>query len=116
HSIEVRIYAEDPKTFFPSPGYITTFHMPEGDGIRNEVSVQENDQVTHFYDPMIGKLVVTGATRSETIEKLQTALQNYKIEGIKSNLPLLTYIAKHEHFSKGDTTTDFIEKYYLPFV
>ncbi|CAN7276800.1 acetyl-CoA carboxylase biotin carboxylase subunit [Peribacillus frigoritolerans] len=111
HSIEVRIYAEDPKTFYPAPGRITTMELPEGEGIRHELAVHGTSVVSHFYDPMIAKLVVSGDTRDKAIERLREALASYKIEGIKTNLPLLMEIISHEAFSQGDTTTDFIAKY-----
>ncbi|MED3759567.1 acetyl-CoA carboxylase biotin carboxylase subunit [Peribacillus frigoritolerans] len=111
HSIEVRIYAEDPKTFYPAPGRITTMELPEGEGIRHELAVHGTSVVSHFYDPMIAKLVVTCDSRDNAIERLREALASYKIEGIKTNLPLLMEIISHEAFSKGDTTTDFIAKY-----
>ncbi|MBT2648028.1 acetyl-CoA carboxylase biotin carboxylase subunit [Bacillus sp. ISL-34] len=111
HSIEVRIYAEDPKTFYPAPGKITSMELPEGDGIRHELAVHGSSVVSHFYDPMIAKLVVTGDSRDKAIERLREALASYKIEGIKTNLPLLMEIISHEAFSQGDTTTDFIAKY-----
>ncbi|MFE4132540.1 acetyl-CoA carboxylase biotin carboxylase subunit [Peribacillus sp. YIM B13482] len=111
HSIEVRIYAEDPKTFYPAPGKITSMELPEGEGIRHELAVHGTSVVSHFYDPMIAKLVVSGDSRNKTIKRLIEALANYKIEGIKTNLPLLMEIISHEAFSQGDTTTDFIAKY-----
>ncbi|MGZ9817506.1 acetyl-CoA carboxylase biotin carboxylase subunit [Peribacillus simplex] len=111
HSIEVRIYAEDPKTFYPAPGRITSMELPEGEGIRHELAVHGTSVVSHFYDPMIAKLVVSGDSRDKAIERLREALASYKIEGIKTNLPLLMEIISHEAFSKGDTTTDFIAKY-----
>ncbi|MFJ7993236.1 acetyl-CoA carboxylase biotin carboxylase subunit [Peribacillus frigoritolerans] len=111
HSIEVRIYAEDPKTFYPAPGRITTMELPEGEGIRHELAVHGTSVVSHFYDPMIAKLVVSGDSRDKAIERLREALASYKIEGIKTNLPLLMEIISHEAFSQGDTTTDFIAKY-----
>ncbi|WP_258833741.1 acetyl-CoA carboxylase biotin carboxylase subunit [Peribacillus frigoritolerans] len=111
HSIEVRIYAEDPKTFYPAPGRITTMELPEGEGIRHELAVHGTSVVSHFYDPMIAKLVVSGDTRDKAIERLREALASYKIEGIKTNIPLLMEIISHEAFSQGDTTTDFIAKY-----
>jgi acetyl-CoA carboxylase biotin carboxylase subunit len=111
HSIEVRIYAEDPKTFYPAPGRITTMELPEGEGIRHELAVHGTSVVSHFYDPMIAKLVVSGDSRDKAIERLSEALASYKIEGIKTNLPLLMEIISHEAFSQGDTTTDFIAKY-----
>src|SRR5699024_8228169 len=85
HAIEARIYAEDPKTFFPSPGHISKFQLPEGKHVRNEVTVEEAMDVTPFYDPMIGKLIVNGSTRQEAINHLKEALKAYKIEGIKTN-------------------------------
>lgn len=113
HSIEVRIYAEDPKSFFPSPGRITSLKLPEGNNIRHELTYQEGDQVSHFYDPMVGKLIVTGQTREEAIELLKTSLEAYKLEGIKSNIPVLQDIVTNESFLKGETLTNYIEKNYL---
>ncbi|PYF05977.1 acetyl-CoA carboxylase biotin carboxylase subunit [Ureibacillus chungkukjangi] len=114
HAIEVRIYAEHPVTFFPSPGKITKLVLPEGEGIRHEVAVETGSDVTPFYDPMIGKLVVYGATRNEACVRLADALSNYVIEGIKTNIPMLLETVTHEQFLKGITTTKFVEEYYLP--
>ncbi|MDQ1005313.1 acetyl-CoA carboxylase biotin carboxylase subunit [Neobacillus niacini] len=114
HAIEVRIYAEDPKTFFPSPGKITTFELPTGEGIRNECAIEAGSQVTSFYDPMIGKLIAWGETRAEACERIKAALENYKIEGIKTNIPMLIATVSHEQFLSGYTTTNFINEYYLP--
>ncbi len=116
HAIEVRIYAEDPITFFPSPGHITTFEKPTGDWVRNEVAVTEDYDVTPYYDPMIGKLIVKGSTRDEAIKLLTKALQQYKIEGIKTNIPMLLQIVDSDPFKEGNTTTAFVEEYYLPTV
>lgn len=108
HAIEVRVYAEDPKTFFPSPGTITKFVTPEGPGIRNELAVSERSVVTAFYDPMIAKLVVKGSTREEAVDRLQAALAAYQVEGIKTNIPMLREVAAHPAFRAGDTTTGFV--------
>jgi len=108
HAIEVRIYAEDPNTFFPSPGQITELQLPSGDGIRHDIAIENNMTVTPFYDPMIGKLIVRGSTREEAIKKLNQALLDYEIKGIKTNIPLLQRIASHEAFHKGLTRTSFI--------
>ncbi|GGJ45902.1 acetyl-CoA carboxylase biotin carboxylase subunit [Virgibacillus salexigens] len=113
HALEARIYAEDPNTFFPSPGHITNFEYPEGPYIRNEVAVKNSYDVTPFYDPMIGKLIVYGRTREEAIKRLKEALMNYRIDGIKTNLPMLKVIADHEQFKRGNTATNFVDKYYL---
>jgi len=111
HAIEVRIYAEDPLTFFPSPGKITKFVLPEGPGIRHEVGVSEHSIVTPFYDPMIAKLVVKGRDREEAIELLQDALAHYEVEGIKTNIPMLQKVVEHDAYVSGETTTNFVEKY-----
>src|SRR5699024_11055910 len=79
HSIEVRIYAEDPVTFFPSPGKITVYKEPVADYIRIESSIEQGADVTPFYDPMISKLIVTGNDRTEAIARLDASLDNYKI-------------------------------------
>lgn len=111
HSIEVRIYAEDPVTFFPSPGEITELKVPQEKYIRHELAVHNRSVVSHFYDPMIAKLIVKGSSRSQAIQRLVCALDLYKVEGIKTNLPLLRQIAAHEKYIQGETTTDFIETY-----
>lgn len=113
HAIEVRIYAEDPKTFFPSPGIITKFAIPEGDGIRHELAVHDGSVVTPFYDPMIAKLIVAGKDRNEAIERLQQALADYQVEGIKTNIPMLQEVIAHPAFRSGETTTGFVAKYVL---
>ena len=114
HAIEVRIYAEHPVTFFPSPGKITKLVLPEGEGIRHEVAVETGSDVTPFYDPMIAKLVVFGTTREEACARLAEALRNYVVEGIQTNIPMLLETVTHEQFLAGITTTKFVEEYYLP--
>lgn len=114
HAIEVRIYAENPATFFPSPGTITALALPVGEGIRHECGVEEGSIVTPFYDPMISKLIAWGETRQVACERLAQALRDYKIEGIQTNIPMLLNTVTHEQFLKGNTTTKFVEDYYLP--
>lgn len=114
HAIEVRIYAENPTTFFPSPGKITELDLPIGEGIRHECGVEAGSTVTPFYDPMISKLVVWGETRAIACERLTQALRKYKIEGIQTNIPMLLKTVTHEQFLKGSTTTKFVDEYYLP--
>ncbi len=111
HAIEVRIYAEDPVRFFPSPGQIKAFVLPEGKYVRNETGVDETSKVTPFYDPMIAKLIVKGNDRISAIQELQKALAQYHVEGIKTNIPMLQKVAEHEAFINGDTTTSFVDKY-----
>lgn len=116
HAIEARIYSEDPVTFFPSPGKISRVYLPKGEGIRNETAFSDHYTVSPFYDPMIGKLIVKGKTRQEAVKLLQKALNEYNIEGIKTNLPMLRKVAEIPAFQKGDTTTDFVDAHYLPLV
>ncbi|EZP76842.1 acetyl-CoA carboxylase biotin carboxylase subunit [Parageobacillus genomosp. 1] len=111
HAIEVRIYAEDPKTFFPSPGKITTFVLPQGEYVRNETAVQSGMAVTPFYDPMIAKLITKGNDRQEAIKRMLAALESYQVEGIKTNIPMLKDVLSHPAFQAGDTTTNFVEKH-----
>ncbi|TKC18361.1 acetyl-CoA carboxylase biotin carboxylase subunit [Robertmurraya kyonggiensis] len=111
HAIEVRIYAEDPKTFLPSPGKITALVLPSGEGIRHELAVHEASTVTPFYDPMIGKLIVSASTREMAIQRLTEALEQYQIDGIKTNIPMLREVVVHKAYHNGDTTTSFVEKY-----
>jgi acetyl-CoA carboxylase, biotin carboxylase subunit len=110
HAIECRIYAEDPDKLLPSPGTITAFELPAGPGIRNDVGVEAGTEVTPFYDPMIGKLIAHGQDRAEAIARMRQAIDAYRVEGIKTNLPLLRQILSADAFERGDTTTSFISE------
>ncbi|WP_026674537.1 acetyl-CoA carboxylase biotin carboxylase subunit [Alkalihalobacterium bogoriense] len=110
HAIEVRIYAEDPNTFFPSPGKISALLLPEHEFVRNECGVNDRSVVTPYYDPMIAKLIVKGRSRDEAIQFLQVALEEYKVEGIKTNIPMLKKVAANTAFQKGETTTNFVNE------
>lgn len=113
HAIEIRVYAEDPNTLFPAPGKITSLQLPVGDHIRHDIGVSENSVITPFYDGMFAKLIVTGKTREQCITNTLAALQQYKVEGIKTNISMVETVISHEEFQKGNTTTAFVEKYYL---
>ncbi|AMX83709.1 biotin carboxylase [Geobacillus subterraneus] len=114
HAIEVRIYAEDPNTFYPSPGRIAVFSVPQRGGIRHETAVQSGITITPFYDPMIAKLIAKGPDRTSAIERLLEALRDYRVEGIKTNIPLLKAVLSHPAFRAGETTTDFLSNYWQP--
>ena len=88
--------------------------MTTGEGVRNECGVYEGGAVTPFYDPMISKLVVWGETRTIACERLVQALEAFVIEGIQTNIPMLLKTVSHEAFLAGNTTTKFVEQYYLP--
>ncbi len=109
HAIEARIYAEDPKTFYPSPGTIQTVSFPEGENVRNDTAIENGIAVTPFYDPMIAKLITYGETRELAIKQMSEALATYKIEGIKTNIPVLQEIVAHPMYESGNYTTKFIE-------
>jgi acetyl-CoA carboxylase biotin carboxylase subunit len=111
HAIEVRIYAEDPKTFYPSPGKINKIDLPKGPGIRHELGIHDQSVVTPFYDPMIAKLVISGKKREDVIDILQKALANYHIHGIKTNIPMLQEVVAHPAFRSGQATTGFVDEF-----
>ncbi len=110
HAIEARIYAEDPNNFYPSPGTITTYEEPNNANLRIESSVRTGSEVTPFYDPMIAKLIATGNTRNEAIVSLKEGLLQYKIDGIKTNIPMLLKVLEHEQFKAGKITTNFVNE------
>lgn len=103
HSIEYRIYAEDPKTFFPSPGTLTVLKW--GPGARIETGYEEGNKVTPFYDPMIAKVVLTGASREEVLEKSRKFFDETGIDGVKTNLPLFDRFIESEPFTTGNYAT-----------
>lgn len=111
HAIEVRICAEDPKTFFPSPGRITDLKLPEQPNVRHECAAAPGMNITPYYDPMIAKMIVKGSSRDEAIRTLAEALSQYQVKGIKTNIPLLEDIVRSDEFRKGGVQTDFINRY-----
>jgi acetyl-CoA carboxylase biotin carboxylase subunit len=116
HAIECRVNAEDPVKFFPSPGKVTRFEAPvpaDGrfhDGVRVDAGYRSGDTVTPFYDSLLAKLVVHGATRDEAVARLRGALDAFVVEGVKSNLPLHRRIAASDAFARGELDTRFIER------
>jgi acetyl-CoA carboxylase biotin carboxylase subunit len=111
-AIECRIYAEDPdNNFFPSPGKIVRLRRPSGPGVRDDSGVYEGWTVPIEYDPLISKLVAWGSTREETIARMERALLEYQIEGIKSNLGFFLELLRHPDFRRGDFDTSFIERF-----
>ncbi len=112
HAIECRINAEDPENNFrPSPGKITTWHTPGGQGVRVDTHVYANYTIPPTYDSMIAKLITVAQTREEAIKKMSRALDEFIIEGIKTTIPFHQKLMKHEKFISGDYTTNFLEEY-----
>ena len=114
HAIEVRIYAEDPQQqFLPSTGIITRFVKPSAPGIRIDSGIENGDEITQYYDPMIAKLIVYGEDRPAAMARLQKALEQCAIFGVTTNIPLLHTISTHPAFNAGDTSTNFLQEYKL---
>jgi acetyl-CoA carboxylase biotin carboxylase subunit len=105
HAIQARIYAEDPVRFFPSPGLLKTLRLPAGEGLRVETGYAEGSRVTPFYDPMIGKLIARGATRTEAIARLLEALDATVVEGVKTNIPFIRQVLQSPEFAAGEVHT-----------
>jgi len=111
HSIECRINAEDPVTYTPSPGKITELYVPGGPGVRVDTAIYCNYKVPSYYDPMIAKLIVYAKTRRGAIRKMTSALEEFHIEGIKTNIPLHLEIMKDHDYIAGDVTIDFLSRF-----
>ena len=109
-AIEVRVYAEDPKSFLPSPGAITRLTLPSGAGIRVESGVVEGSVVSVHYDPLLFKLIAHGSDRGQALERLTRALDACVVEGVKTTLPLLRTIAAHPEFRRGRVHTQMVEQ------
>jgi acetyl-CoA carboxylase biotin carboxylase subunit len=109
-AIESRVYAEDSKNFYPSPGKIVSYIEPRGERIRVDSGYQAGDTVSQFYDPLIAKLVVWGENRSKAIAKMQHALDGYEITGIKNNIAFLKEASASGIFESGNYDTHFISR------
>jgi acetyl-CoA carboxylase biotin carboxylase subunit len=112
-AIECRINAEDPSSNFkPSPGTVTKYHPPGGFGVRVDTHVYQGYKVPTFYDSMIAKLIVHKRDRSEAIACMRRALEEFRVEGIHTTIPLAQEIFRHFHFLRGNVNTGFIEEYF----
>ena len=111
HAIECRITAEDPETFAPSPGRVTTYHAPGGLGVRVDSALYSGYAVPPHYDSLVAKLVVHGATRAEAIARLRRALAEMVVDGISTTLPLHRAIVEDEEFQRGDYTIHWLERF-----
>jgi len=114
HAIECRINAEDPVTFVPSAGRITTFQAPGGMGVRVDSAAYADAVIPPYYDSMIAKLVVKGRDRAEAIARMKRALDMFVIEGIKTSIPLQRRILADPDFAAGKFDTHFIERLLPP--
>ncbi len=111
HAIECRINAENPEmNFRPSPGKIERLHLPGGKGIRVDTAVYAGYTIPPYYDSMIAKLIVLGKSRNEAIKKMKSALSEFIVDGIDTNVDFQMEIMNHPKFQSGDFSTDFIEQ------
>ena len=111
HAIELRVYAEDPyQNDMPSPGTLTVYRTPKGPGVRVDDGVHAGSVVSSLYDPMVAKLIVSGADRDKAIRRGLAALREYEIEGIHTNLPLLGHVLGSELFQSGRYTTAILHE------
>ena len=110
HSIECRINAEDSETFIPSPGKITLYHSPGGLGVRVDSHVYSGYTIPPYYDSMIAKVIVTGKNREQAIARMQGALQEMIVEGVRTNIPLQRRIMADEAFAQGQLTIHYLEQ------
>ena len=110
HAIECRINAEDPESFMPHPGTITAFHPPGGPGVRVDTHIYAGYKVPPNYDSMIGKLIVHAPDRETAIARMQVALNETVIEGIKTNIPLQSRIMRDKGFQAGGQNIHYLEK------
>ncbi len=110
HSIEFRINAENPITLLPSTGIVRTYHPPSGPGIRIDSSLYNGCNISSFYDGLISKIISTGNDRMECIMRLKRALNEYVIEGVKTNIPILKKILSNNQFIKGNFHINWINE------
>ncbi|MFN3201837.1 MAG: acetyl/propionyl/methylcrotonyl-CoA carboxylase subunit alpha [Bradymonadia bacterium] len=111
-SIECRIYAEDPdRKFMPSPGHLTAFSPPEGEGVRVDAGYRADQTVTPYYDPMLAKLTVHHETREAATARTQTALGDFQIEGVSNNVDFLRRVLDTETFATADFDTTWLERF-----
>jgi acetyl-CoA carboxylase, biotin carboxylase subunit len=114
HAIECRINAEDPANGFrPNPGTISSFHSPKGHGVRVDTHVYAGYTIPPFYDSMIAKLICRAQTREEAITKMERALEEFIIEGVKTTVPFHKQLMKNEDFRKGNFHTGFLNDFHF---
>jgi acetyl-CoA carboxylase, biotin carboxylase subunit len=111
HAIELRIYAEDPVRFFPSPGTLNVFQVPEMPGVMTETHLEAGGQVTPHYDPMLALLIAKGETRDDAIDKAIAALGAFTVEGVKTNIPFLTSMLDADVFRQVRNHTTLAEAF-----
>ncbi len=115
HAIESRVYAEDPQNgFLPDIGRLQTYIRPQGPGIRVDDGFEQGMDIPIYYDPMIAKLVTYGQTRTDAINRMKRAIEEYQITGVETTLPFCHFVMQHEAFLSGQFDTHFVSRYFTP--
>jgi acetyl-CoA carboxylase biotin carboxylase subunit len=115
HAIEARILAEDPaRDFLPCPGRIVRWRPPEGEGIRVDTAIVDGTVIPPYYDSLIAKLIVHGSDRAEAVQRMKSALAQFEVEGIPTNLSLLRFIVDHPDYRSNSIDTRWMERVLLP--
>jgi acetyl-CoA carboxylase biotin carboxylase subunit len=110
HAIELRVYAEDPRRFLPSPGTIAEWHEPAGAGVRVDAGYTAGNTVTPFYDPLLAKLCAYGDSRAQALERARAAVADFTITGLKTNLPFHAELLESAEFVSGAYDTGLIDR------
>ncbi|MHB1614136.1 MAG: ATP-binding protein, partial [Actinomycetes bacterium] len=110
HAIEVRVYAEDPVRFFPSPGQITTWEEPVGPGVRVDAGYAQGTTVTPFYDPLLAKVAVWGHDGSVALDRARSAVDAFVVAGPRTNLPFLAELLRDPGFVSGEYDTSIVDR------
>ena len=113
HAFECRINAEDPQTFMPCPGKVSTFHAPGGPGIRVDSHLYDGYTVPPYYDSLIAKIISYGDSRAIALAKMRLALDELVVEGIRNNTPLHHDLVRDEAFKAGGVSIHYLEKLLL---
>jgi len=115
HAVECRIYAEDPSNkFLPSTGTLHRHRIPAGPGIRVDAGIEEGQDVSIYYDPMISKLCTFANDREKAIDRMLRALDEYEISGVRTTIPFCQFTLKHEKFREGQYDTHFVPDHFTP--
>jgi propionyl-CoA carboxylase alpha chain len=115
HAVEVRVYAEDPtNNFLPDVGTLQTYVRPQGNGVRVDDGFEQGMEIPIYYDPMIAKLITYGNDRTEAIQKMIRAIDEYQITGVQTTLPFCRYVMEHPAFTSGNFDTHFVNRYFTP--
>lgn len=116
-AIECRINAEDPQhQFMPSPGKITVYEPPQGEGVRVDSCISAGSEITPFYDSMVAKVLVKAPDRKQAIQKMLQALEDFRIEGIKTNIDLHWNILSGQIFQQGKMDTSYLEEHLQEYI